>query len=260
MRGLPSLIGMVHLPALPGAPGHAGDLPGIVDRARGEARLLAAAGFDGIMVENFGDAPFFADDVPKLTVAAMARVVGAVVEEVEVPVGVNVLRNDALASLAVAAATGASFVRVNVLGGLMITDQGPIVGRAAEVVRFRDARAPGVRILADVFVKHAVPPPGLTIDQAARDLAERAGADALVVSGTGTGAATAPDDLRVVRATTTLPVLVGSGATEDTIAELLARSDGVIVGSALKEGGVASAPLDPERVRRVAAAAGRTSR
>ena len=112
----------------------------------------------------------------------------------------NVLRNDALSAVSIAAATGAGFIRVNVLTGEMHTDQGPIVGRAADVARLRASLAPGVLVLADVFVKHAVPPAGLTVENAARDTWERGGSHGLVVTGVSTGAATPLERVAAVRA------------------------------------------------------------
>ncbi|MEX1281491.1 MAG: BtpA/SgcQ family protein [Acidimicrobiia bacterium] len=256
MIGLPTLIGMVHLGPLPGAPAFAGDLDTVVAGAVRDAETLAEAGFGGLMVENFGDAPFFADTVPTATVAAMTRSVGAVADAVGLPVGVNVLRNDALAALSVAAATGAAFVRVNVLSGSMFTDQGLVEGRAAEVARLRRALGWDGLLMADVFVKHATPPPGLTLVQAVRDLAERSGADAIVVSGTGTGQAVDLGDARIVaREAPGMPVVIGSGATPETIPALLEVADAVIVGTAVKIDGVTTNPVDPTRAREVADAA-----
>lgn len=249
------LIGMVHLGPLPGAPRFRGDLDAVVSRAVADARTLLDAGFDGLMVENFGDAPFFPDDAPKTTIAAMTRVVAAVAA-LGLPTGVNVLRNDALGALAVAAATGATFIRVNVLSGVMYTDQGVIAGKAAEVARMRAAVAPGVAVFADVFVKHATPPPGLGLEQAAADLWERAGADAIVVSGPGTGRAVDRSHLQRVRAAAPeAPLYIGSGADVESAAELLAVCDGLIVGTAVKVDGVTTAPVDPGRARALVAAA-----
>lgn len=249
---LPRLIGMVHLGPLPGSPGFAGDLDTVVAAAVSDAAALESAGFEALMVENFGDAPFFADDVPKATVAAMTAAVGAVASASALPIGVNVLRNDVMAALAIAAATGATMVRVNVLSGMMYTDQGPIVGRAAEASRLRAAIAPTTAILADVLVKHASPPPGLTPEGAARDTLARAGADAVVVSGTSTGAKPSLSDLRsVATAAGTAPVFVGSGATAATIGELLSIAHGVIVGTAVKRRGVTTEPVDPDRAAAV---------
>jgi len=222
----------------------------VIDRARSDAHLLVTAGFEGIMVENFGDAPFYADDAPKVTIAAMTIAI-AEVAATGLPIGVNVLRNDALGALAIAAAVDAAFVRVNVLSGMMYTDQGPIIGRAAEVARARRDLTPATAIMADVFVKHATPPAGLTLVDATNDLVERAGSDAVIVSGSGTGAATSLDDLRTVAERSHLPVYVGSGATAATIREILAIADGAIVGSDTKVGGIATNPVDPERAAAV---------
>lgn len=255
MSELPRLIGMVHLRALPGAPGFDGDLDAVIAAAADDAKVLATAGFGAVMVENFGDAPFFAEDVPKATIAAMTAAVGAVRAAAGVPIGVNVLRNDAPGALAVAAATGAAFIRVNVLSGTMYTDQGPITGRAADVARARQAIAPEVAVLADVFVKHATPPPGLTLEHAARDTAERAGADALVISGAGTGSATAINDLRRVRAAVGgFPLLAGSGVDANTIGEVLTVAHGAIVGTSIKEGGITTNRVDPARAAELVAA------
>jgi membrane complex biogenesis BtpA family protein len=244
------LVAMLHLGPLPGAPRFSGDFEKLLEQAVEDALILREAGFDALLVENFGDAPYFADDVPKVTVAAVARAVATVQAAVHVPIGVNVLRNDASAALAVAAATGAEFIRVNVLSGVMFADQGPLHGRAAEVARLRATLAPQLEILADVFVKHAVPPGGLTIEQAAADTFERGGADALIITGPAT--ARAPDSswlTKVRRAVPQAPLLVGSGVTKDTVKRLLGISDGVIVGSDLKQGGRTDNPVDPERAR-----------
>lgn len=253
---LPRLVGMVHLGPLPGSARFAGDLGAVVGAAEADAHTLAAAGFDAVMVENFGDAPFFADDVPTITIAAMTRAVLAV-SSAGLPIGVNVLRNDALGAMAVAAASGADFIRVNVLSGTMFTDQGPITGRAAELARTRANLAPGVRVFADVFVKHATPPAGLTVEHAARDLWERAGADAVIVSGAGTGQPVDRDRLtRVAAAIPGAPLYVGSGATPDDARYLLATCAGLIVGTAIKVDGHTTGPIDPERARAFVLAVG----
>jgi len=240
------LIGMVHLGPLPGAPRYSGDLAAVTAAARRDARVLADAGFDALMVENFGDAPFHGDDVPDVTVAALTRCVTAVTEAVDVPVAVNVLRNDALAAVAIAAATGAAAIRVNVLAGTMFTDQGPLTGKAAEVARLREQLAPGIEILADVHVKHAVPPAGWSLGDAARDTWERGGATGLVVSGVGTGHALDPADLETVAAAVPdAPLYAGSGVTAASAAALLEHCAGLIVGTAVKVDDITANPVDP---------------
>ncbi len=242
---LPRLIGMIHLDPLPGSPRFGGSITAIIERATVDARTLDEAGFDAVMIENFGDSPFFPDRVPPVTTASMTRVVGEVAAVTDLPIGVNVLRNDAEAALAVAAATGATMIRVNVLSGVMFTDQGVVTGRAAELARLRREIAPGVSVLADVFVKHATPPAGLTIEQATIDLWERAGADGIIVSGPGTGRPVSTAELSSVkRAAPDAPILIGSGSDESNISGLLSVASGVIVGSSLKRGGDVHAPVD----------------
>jgi len=242
------LIGVIHLAPLPGSPGFDGDLPACLTAATSDAHLLAEAGFDALIVENFGDAPFYADEVPAVTVAAMTRAVAAVAEAADVPVGVNVLRNDARSALSIAAATGAAFIRVNVLSGVMTTDQGVVTGRAAEVMRLRRELGLTTEVYADVMVKHAVAPPGMTIELATADTVKRGLADAVIVSGEATGA---EPDLDLVRraaaAAAGKPVLIGSGTTEANVAQLLEAADGVIVGTALKVDGITTNPVDPAR-------------
>ena len=247
-QGTHRLIGVVHLQPLPGSPGFAGDIGRILTAAADDAQMLEQAGFDAVIVENFGDAPFFTDHVPQVTIAAMTRAVTAVTDAIQAPVGVNVLRNDGRGALAIAAATGAAFIRVNVLTGVMTTDQGVITGRAAEIMRLRRELDIDTAIYADVMVKHAVPPPGMTIELATADTVRRGRADGIIVSGEATGAK--PDrDLvrRAVTAAAGTPVLIGSGATESTVADLLGVASGVIVGTALKVDGVTTNPVDPSR-------------
>lgn len=251
-----ALIGMVHLLPLPGSPRWRGSMDEVVEGALRDADALVDGGMDGVLVENFLDAPFFADGVPPETVAAMARVVASVVASTSAPVGVNVLRNDARAALAVAATTGARYIRVNVHTGTMFTDQGAIAGRAAETLRARAALGADVAILADVLVKHATPPTGLTVAAAAADTWSRGLADALVVSGTGTGQAT---DLGRVeearRGAPGAPVLVGSGVTPATVRQVLATGDGAIVGTSLTLEGRAGSGVDRAKVRTLVQAA-----
>ncbi len=254
---IPALIGMVHLGPLPGSPGFSGDFESVLADAASDAATLAQAGFEAIMVENFGDAPFYPTDVPKVTIASLTAAVSTVYRAARLPIGVNVLRNDGAGALAVAAATGATFIRVNVLSGTMYTDQGPIVGDAAGISRLRRQICPDVEIMADVFVKHATPPMGLTLTEATHDLVERSGADAVVVSGTGTGSPTSVDDIKTVVAASALPVYIGSGTTVESVAALLGLADGVIVGTDIKLDGVSTNPVDPVRAAELVKAAGR---
>lgn len=246
------VFGMVHLAPLPGAPGYGRLLDAIIESARHDAAALLDGGCDGILFENFGDRPFGKKAMVE-TVAAMTRVIVDVMRTVSPPFGVNVLRNDAQAALAIATATGASFIRVNVHTGVMFTDQGMIEGEASETLRVRGTLAPHVAIFADHMVKHAVPPAGVDPVQSAKDLRLRGLADAVIVSGSETGAAVDVSRLRAIRAVLDAPLLVGSGLTAAN-AHLYADADGAIVGTAFKEGGDVDAPVDIERVKPLVAA------
>ena len=242
------LFGVLHLPPLPGAPRYDGrGLDSVLERAMRDADVLLGAGFDGFVVENFGDAPFFPDRVGPETVAAMTVVVAAVAKLGGV-VGVNILRNDARAALAVAAATGAHFIRVNVHVGAVVTDQGLVQGRAAETLRYRRALGAEVAIAADVDVKHGTPLGGLaSIAETAEEAVGRGLADAIIVTGRATGRAVDLRELEAVKgAVPDRPVLTGSGADASSIGALLAVADGVIVGTAIKEGGRVTAAVDAD--------------
>ncbi len=259
--GLPAhitraVIGMVHLRALPGSPRWDGDMAGVVRAALDDAQALAEGGADAVMVENHGDVPFTAARVDAATVAGMAVAVAEIRRHVSLPVGVNVLKNDVRSALAVAAASGARFVRVNVHVGAVATDQGIIQSDAHDTLRYRRLLGVDVAILADVQAKHGMPLTPVPIEQEARDCFSRGLADALVVSGVATGEPTPMTDLKRVRgAVPEAPLLVGSGATPETIAELLSVADAVIVGTSIKRDGRLANPVDIERVRRLVAAA-----
>lgn len=245
-------VGVIHLAALPGSPGYGGDIDAVVRRAAEEAVTMEKAGLSGLIVENYGDIPFHADEVGPETVAAMGLVVKAVVAAVKIPVGVNVLRNDARAALAVAGVCGAAFVRVNVLVGAFVTSEGLIEGRPAEVLRLRDSLAPGCMVFSDIMVKHGAPLANSTISEEALDAAERGMADCIIVTGRRTGRPPATGEVREAKealagGTRNVPLLVGSGANPGNMESMLELADGVIVGSYMRVGGVAGADLDPAR-------------
>lgn len=254
--GVPApFIGVVHLRPLPGSPKYAGPLAGVREAALADATTLAKGGAHGILIENYGDAPYFPRRVPAYVLTTMAVIAAEVRRAVGLPVGVNVLRNDGLGAMAVAAAAELSFIRVNVLCGTFVADQGLLPAIAHRLLRMRARLGVRVAIWADVRVKHAAPlvPRDLAVE--AQELVERGGADALIVTGAATGRPVIVDDLETVaKAVPATPVLVGSGARAENVAELLPLAAGFIVGSALKPDGRLDAPISLEHVRRFAAA------
>ncbi len=251
----PRLVGMLHLPALPGAPGHGGGLELLRERMLADAHALAEGGADALLLENFGDTPFYPGSVPPLTVAHMTALALRLGEATDLPFGINVLRNDPRAALAVAHATGADFIRVNVLCGARVTDQGLIEGQAHHLLRERHCLgAERIAILADVDVKHSAPLAPRDLLDEARDTLHRGGADALVLSGRATGSAT--DAAALTRLREALPeacLVVGSGVTASNVGTFT-EADALIVGSSLKS--APGDPIDVLRVRRLADALG----
>ena len=243
------LIGVVHLQPLPGAPRWRGDMESVIEFAVNDARAYERGGAHAVFIENFGDVPFTKGSIAPETLAAMAAAGRAIRQTVDLPIGFNVLRNDARAALALCAVCDGAFIRVNVHTGAMLTDQGLIEGNAYETLRYRQRVCPGAQIFADVHVKHAVPLGNWSIEDAARDTVERGLADALIVSGAGTGLqADLADVERVRRTAPTTRILLGSGTTLANVRAFLPAADGFIVGSSLKLGGRLSSPIDPKRV------------
>jgi hypothetical protein len=248
------LIACIHLLPLPGAPGYGGRMREVYDTALAEVEIFKRHGVDGLIIENFRDKPFYPGRLPAETIAALATLTREVVRAVGVPVGVNALRNDAEAAVAIATAAEARFVRVNVHMGAVVSEQGIIQGSSHATLRLRSALRSDVLILADVGVKHAAALASRGLAAEARDLGERGLADAIIVSGELTGAETRPEDIDIIRGSTDLPILLGSGATPENLHRVYAKVDGLIVGSYFKREGKGDNLVDEERVKAFAAA------
>ncbi|MBW4442349.1 MAG: BtpA/SgcQ family protein [Plectolyngbya sp. WJT66-NPBG17] len=252
------IIGVVHLLPLPTSPRWGGSLKTVLDRAEQEATALAAGGVDAIIVENFFDAPFPKDHVDPAVVSAMTVIIQRLQQMVALPIGINVLRNDAQSALAIACCVQAQFIRVNVWTGIMATDQGLIEGRAHDLMRYRRELGSDVKIFADVLVKHARPLGSVNLTTAVQDTIERGLADAVILSGWATGDPPNLEDLELARdAAQGTPVFVGSGADWENVPQMMQVADGVIVSSSLKRQGKRENSIDPIRVSRFVEAARR---
>ena len=253
------IIGVVHLLPLPTSPRWGGSLKAVIARAEQEATALAAGGVDGIIVENFFDAPFAKDSVDPAVVSAMTLIVDRLRSMVMLPIGINVLRNDAKSAMAIASCLEAQFIRVNVLTGIMATDQGLIEGQAHQLLRYRRELGTEVGILADVLVKHARPLGTPNLTTAVQDTIERGLADGVILSGWATGSPPSIEDLELATAAAIdTPVFIGSGANWENIAKLMQAADGVIVASSLKRKGKIEETIDPIRVSQFVDAARQT--
>ena len=245
------IVGVIHLPPLIGSPQSTQPLREIRIRALSDAGTLIDNGIDGVIIENYGDVPFHPDSVEPHTIAALTLVADEIRERhSQIPIGLNVLRNDAKSAMAIATVASANFIRVNVHTGAMLTDQGLIQGKAHETLRYRATLKSEVKIFADIAVKHAVPLTPIDIRASAEDTYHRGLADALIVTGTATGKSTDPSQLKAVKsAVPQSSIFAGSGVTIDNLAEVLQYADGVIVGTSIKRDSVTTNEVDSDRVR-----------
>lgn len=253
-----AVIGMLHMPALPASPLSNMDFLKIKDFVLKDAEALQAGGVDCLMMENFGDVPFFSKRVPAHVVSFMTALACDVKTRIDLPLGINVLRNDGLSALAVAVASGAAFIRVNVLTGARVTDQGLIEGIAADLLRYRsELNATHIKIMADVDVKHSAPLAPRPMKDEVEDTIKRALADAVIVSGAGTGKPINQDVLRdVTAAAKETPVILGSGVTASNICDFKSQAWGFVVGTSLKKDGLVENPVDVRRVKELMRALG----
>lgn len=247
-----ALIGMIHCPPFPGAPRYQGaSMADILDFCLRDAENLLSGGLHGLIVENHGDIPFSKpEDIGPETAACMAVVTDRLAQEFGAPMGVNVLANAPIPAFAIAAASSASFIRVNQWANAYVANEGFMEGRAAEALRYRSRlRAQGIRVFADSHVKHGshAITADRTLTELTRDLAFF-DADAVIATGQRTGDSADLSEIDTVKAATHLPVLVGSGVTAENIVPILTRVDAVIVASSLKEGGVWWNPVEAARV------------
>lgn len=246
------LVGVVHLPPLPGSArgGSARDFPALLDQALRDAATWREGGADALIVENFGDVPFRANRVEPHTIAAMSLAVSRIAAETGLPIGVNVLRNDVLAAVSIAALAGGTFVRANVYVGAALTDQGVIEGEAAEVQALTRRLGAPVAVWADLDVKHAAQLAPRPISELAEDAVVRGLAGAVIVTGAGTGKPINERHLAEVRAAVpTTPLYAGSGVSASSIPAIFRNADGAIIGTAAKRDGDIAQPVDLARVR-----------
>lgn len=228
------VIGMIALPPMPGYPAFT-SIDAVVEAALADLERLEAGGVDGALVGNDFDQPHTMVGGAEIH-AAMTRVTREVVARAKIPIGVEVLLNDWRASLAVAAMTGARFIRIDFFVDRVMTKLGPFEPEPEAILAYRQAiRAEHVQLYTDLQVKYTTMIDGpKPLAQSARE-AEAAGADAVIISGTETGIGPDVADLQAAHASS-LPVLIGSGLTPQNAPALLPFADGAIVGTSLRSG------------------------
>ena len=242
-----AIIGVVHLLALPGSPRFSSDEE-VRRRALRDAFALYHGGVDALLFENFGDVPFSCKAEPHV-IAYLTSIIEEVKREVPLPFGVNVLRNDAPAALAIASATRGEFIRVNVHTGARLAPEGIIVGEAHRTLRYRSLLRSGVKIFADLAVKHSLPLANQSLEEEVAACVERGLAEAVIITGKATGEPPGIEELEQAKRVSSVPVIVGSGLSAENCSALLSFADAAIVGSSVKEGGVVTNPVSEARVR-----------
>lgn len=254
-----AVIGVIHCDPFPGSPKYRGKpVSAIIDRALRDAENYILGGVHGLIVENHGDIPFSKpEDIGPETPALMAVITEKVRERFGVPLGINVLANAALPAFATALAGGADFIRVNQWANAYIANEGFIEGAAAKALRYRSQlRAEHIRVFADSHVKHGSH--AIVADRSIQELTRDVDffeADAVIATGQRTGDSATLDEIDEIRAATSLPLLVGSGVTPANVCQILARTQAVIVASALKVDGVWWNDVDRDRVKHFMAVA-----
>ena len=249
-RTVKPVIAMLHAPPLPGSPQNKLGFNAIIDWVLKDAEALARGGIDGMILENFGDVPFYPRQVPPHTVAFLTALGREVRHHFGRPLGINVLRNDSAGAMAISAAVGAEFIRVNIHTGARLADQGLIEGTAYDTLRYRKLLGYDVKIFADVDVKHSAPLARRELAAEVEEVLSRGCADAIIVTGPATGQTVAMEDLKTAKAAAGgAPVIAGSGVDATSLTTVLQTADALIVGTAFKQDGVTTNPVESERVR-----------
>jgi hypothetical protein len=255
------IIGMIHVGALPGTPASRHSLGELEAAAVAECAVYREAGVHGVMLENMHDVPYLRGAVGPEITAAMTVLSMAVKAASGLPCGIQILAGANHEALAVAHAAGLDWVRVEGFAFAHVADEGIIQSSAASLLRFRrHIGAERVQVWADVKKKHASH--AITADVGIGETAAAAEfmrADAVIVTGTATGACPTEDDVAEVRAHCGLPLYLGSGVTADNLPRYFAGADGFIVGSAFKTGGRWGEAVDAAAVARFMAAHARCS-
>ena len=249
------IIGMVHLPPLPGSPGYDrdGGIHKIIENVVEDARRLEAGGIDALQIENQFDKPFpLPEDVGHEVVSVVTAAAAEVFRSVSIPAGVNIHLIAADQALAVALAVGAQWIRVFALANAYISTSGYVQAAGPRLLRYqREIGAEHILILGDFHVKHGSHSiiADRPLGEQALD-AEEAGADVIIATGFKTGVAPDTENVREVQTSVNVPVFLGSGLSITNADTLLPVIDGAIVGSTFKEDGKITQPVSIERVKR----------
>lgn len=246
-----TIIGMVHVAALPGTPEHSKSVKEIVSEALCDATLLAKGGVDAIMIENMHDRPYLNRSAGPEIISAMTAVAVELRRQIDLPLGIQILAGANKAALAVALAAGFEFIRAEGFVFGHLADEGWMDSDAGELLRFRkQIGAEHIKIFTDIKKKHSSH--AVSADVSIAETAKAAAfflSDGVIVTGTATGEKASAEEVKAVKESIKIPVIIGSGIDAGNIHEYWDLADAFVVGSSLKEGGSWENPVDLNRVR-----------
>ena len=244
------LIGMVHLLPLPGSPFYNGDLDMIENRALQDAKNIEKAGFDAIIIENYGDQPFLINEIPLESLVAMAKIVSRITEKIKLKVGINIEFNAWKEELIMAKIMEADFIRLEVFNEFRLHESGLVFPSIAEFLRARKIlNAESVKIFVDINVKNTFPIIKFDENKVLNTIDKYA--DAIIYTGSKTGEPPKINDIKKLKEKILKPLYIGSGVNENNITGFLQIADGVIVGTAIKEENKTENPVSLEKAQKL---------
>ena len=247
-----SVIGMIHVHALPGTPNYKGNLKSVIDSAIEEAKIYENSGIDAIMIENMHDVPYLKRNVGPEIISAMTVIANEIKNKIDLPMGIQILAGANKEALSVALSTNLEFIRAEGFVFSHIADEGTFDSDAGELLRFRKfIEAENILIFTDIKKKHSSHSvtSDISIDETAK-AAEFFLSDGLVVTGQSTGVEPAAEELQRIRNSSKLPVLIGSGITVNNIEKYFNLADSFIIGSHFKINGSLQNRVEEKRIEK----------
>lgn len=245
-----TVIGMIHVEALPGTPKFKGDFKKILDKAIKEALIYKDTGIDAIGIENMHDVPYLKRSIGPEITSAMSIIGYEVKNQSELPCGIQILAGANKEALATANAAELDFIRAEGFVFSHVADEGIIESDAGELLRYRKSiDAENILILTDIKKKHSSH--SITSDVSIVETAKAAEfflSDGVIISGNSTGKQADECEIKATKENVNLPVLVGSGITEKNVEKYLPIADGFIVGSYFKKDGYWENDIDKNKV------------
>ena len=246
-----SVIGMIHVTALPGTPKYSGSVKSIIDLAKKEAAIYRSLGLDAVMIENMHDVPYLNRNVGPEVTSLMSIILYEIKKELNIPCGIQILAGANREALAAAHSAGADFIRAEGFVFAHVADEGIFNSDAGELLRYRkQIGAEEILVFTDIKKKHSSH--SITADTdilATAKAAEFFLSDGVIITGSSTGAEPSLEETKIVKENVNIPVIAGSGITPENALRFLQFCDALIIGSYFKQDGKWFNQIDPERVK-----------